>query len=66
MHKARKQFSYAPINEYGSLYLRKTDLSVFFPDKNDFESKNYIRHEARPFGAVPEFHNHIESKQIRR
>ena len=66
MHKARKQFSYAPIDEYGSLYLRKTDLSVFFPDKNDFESKNYIRHEARPFGAVPEFHNHIESKQIRR
>lgn len=68
LHMAREHFSYAPIDQYGCIYLRKEDLSVFFPSKNDFECENYIRHEARLFGSIPEFHrySHKELKKFRR
>jgi hypothetical protein len=53
-HEAQEKFKYAPIAEYGTLYLRKEDLSVFFPNKDDFTKENFIRHKGRPFGSVPQ------------
>lgn len=55
LHDAREKFSYAPIDEQGCLYLRKKDLTVFFPSRKDFEEQNYIKHEARVFGSFPTF-----------
>lgn len=54
-HEAREQFQLAPIDEYGCLYLKKETYEVFFPDKDDFENGNYIKHFARPFGSIPQF-----------
>ena len=55
LHEAREKFSYAPIEEQGCLFLKRKDLSVFFPSKKEFEEKDYIKHEARAFGSFPEF-----------
>ena len=45
VHEAREKFSCAPIDECGVLYLKKNDLSVFFPSKKEFEEKDYIPYE---------------------
>ncbi|MDR3176149.1 MAG: hypothetical protein LBU06_06410 [Desulfovibrio sp.] len=53
--EAREKFSYAPCNEIGTLYLKFSDRSVFFPSLSDFEEGNFVRHRGSIRGSMPQF-----------
>lgn len=54
-HSAVAQFKLAPLEDQGVLYLTKEDHTVFFPSAEDFASNNFLKHNARAYGSVPQF-----------
>lgn len=53
INKARCEFQNAPIDKAGCLFLKKTDFSIYFPCKEDFENENYIIHTGKAYGSFP-------------
>jgi hypothetical protein len=51
----KEKFAYMPCNEYGTLYLKPDDKSVFFPSLQEFREESFIRHKGSVRGSMPQF-----------